>query len=57
MRDVKGFLGNKQSEGGPLASEWAALEESYDKRYEFDHILLHSILLCHKVESKNVQFA
>jgi hypothetical protein len=33
MRDVKGFLGNKQSEGGPLSSEWAALEELYDKRY------------------------
>ncbi|XP_031556856.1 26S proteasome non-ATPase regulatory subunit 13-like, partial [Actinia tenebrosa] len=32
MRDVKVFLGNKQSEGGPLASEWAALEELYDKR-------------------------
>ncbi|KXJ14016.1 26S proteasome non-ATPase regulatory subunit 13 [Exaiptasia diaphana] len=32
MRDVKGFLGNKQSEAGPLSSEWAALEELYDKR-------------------------
>ena len=32
MRDVKAFLGRKQSQGGPLVQEWAVLEELYDKR-------------------------
>lgn len=32
MRDVKGFLSKKQSEGGPLASEWVALGELYEKK-------------------------
>ncbi|XP_015762011.1 PREDICTED: 26S proteasome non-ATPase regulatory subunit 13-like [Acropora digitifera] len=32
MRDVKGFLSRKQSEGGPLASDWAVLGELYEKK-------------------------
>jgi len=32
MKDAKGFLARKQSENGPLASEWAKLQELYDKR-------------------------
>ncbi|EDO50049.1 predicted protein [Nematostella vectensis] len=32
MKDVKGFLSKKQSEGGPLSSDWSALEELYEKR-------------------------
>lgn len=38
MRDVKGFLSRKQSEGGPLASDWAVLGELYEKKLvtEFD---------------------
>lgn len=32
MRDVKGFLSRKQSEGGPLASEWVSLGELYEKK-------------------------
>lgn len=32
MRDVKGYLSKKQSEGGPLASDWVSLGELYEKR-------------------------
>lgn len=32
MRDVKGYLSRKQSEGGPLASHWVSLGELYEKR-------------------------
>ena len=32
MRDVKGYLSRKQSEGGPLASDWVSLGELYEKR-------------------------
>ena len=33
MRDVKGYLSRKQSEGGPLASDWVSLGELYEKRW------------------------
>ncbi|KAL9984813.1 hypothetical protein ACROYT_G007148 [Oculina patagonica] len=51
MRDVKGFLSRKQSEGGPLASEWVALGELYEKK------LWHQLTLKLTEFVKNDHFA
>lgn len=51
MRDVKGFLSRKQSEGGPLASEWVSLGELYEKK------LWHQLTLKLTEFVKNEYFA
>lgn len=51
MRDVKGYLSRKQSEGGPLASDWVSLGELYEKR------LWHQLTLILTEFVKNDYFA
>ena len=48
MRDVKGYLSRKQSEGGPLASDWVSLGELYEKRWGlFDFLTVWWTQLIH----------
>ena len=48
MRDVKGYLSRKQSDGGPLASDWVSLGELYEKRWGlFDFLTVWWTQLIH----------